>query len=458
MKIFLGLLLAGSLFAQTPLPSPSQGGSGGGGGSPASPLNSVQLNVSGSFGSDPGFIDYNAGIPDPPDAPSCSLTGTPGTTSYTFAVVEYLGGQPTFPSPTTTIANGPAVLDMTNFISCTLPVVADPNIQFALLNETTLLTNYPLSGIGGIALDDTGPMGELAIAVSGPPNSNLTQGLLIPGSNGGILSGSAGIALNTNPIVQNNPTNATFTIATTDQNGNQIGGLSNDSQDNFYFYQSSLGARGLWTEVITVGGSGGQSSPLALSYNSSEIIKGDTSLADVEVDLPAISTFPVLPVGINGQGVQFLMHKPMAANVATLATTDGTSIGGTGPVGPAIRNSSTSISITGQNCSILVYWDLNTDGNAGQWAITQIYCPTIESSTALDFPSIADGSCSALTFTLTGAGTGANLAPGFPSALNAGLTGSMFVSAANTVTVTLCNLSGSPIDPASLTYSAAVVQ
>ena len=79
-------------------------------------------------------------------------------------------------------------------------------------------------------------------------------------------------------------------------------------------------------------------------------------------------------------------------------------------------------------------------------------------SAALDFPAIADGAISELTFAVAGVLAGDRIAPSWPSALNTGLTGSMFASAAGTVTVRLANLSGATIDPALLTYGAQAVR
>lgn len=78
-------------------------------------------------------------------------------------------------------------------------------------------------------------------------------------------------------------------------------------------------------------------------------------------------------------------------------------------------------------------------------------------SAALDFGTIPDGGITSLTFTLTGAAAANYLAPAWPVALPAGLVGTMYVSAANTVRVVLANLSGAPITTGSLTYGAKVV-
>jgi hypothetical protein len=77
----------------------------------------------------------------------------------------------------------------------------------------------------------------------------------------------------------------------------------------------------------------------------------------------------------------------------------------------------------------------------------------------LDFPSITSGACSAdLSFTLPGAAVNDAVTAGWPAALEAGLVGTMRVSAANTIAVRVCNLAGSAVDPASATFRAAIVR
>jgi hypothetical protein len=77
----------------------------------------------------------------------------------------------------------------------------------------------------------------------------------------------------------------------------------------------------------------------------------------------------------------------------------------------------------------------------------------------LSFGAIASGSCAAdMTFPLPGAAVGNSVAPGFPSALEAGLIANMRVSAANLIAVRLCNLSGGLVSPASATYTGTIVR
>ena len=77
---------------------------------------------------------------------------------------------------------------------------------------------------------------------------------------------------------------------------------------------------------------------------------------------------------------------------------------------------------------------------------------------SLDFGSIANTACAALTFALAGALPTDGVAPIWPSAMDAGFTGSMRVSAADTVEVRYCNLSGNSVDPAPQTFGAVVLR
>jgi hypothetical protein len=79
-------------------------------------------------------------------------------------------------------------------------------------------------------------------------------------------------------------------------------------------------------------------------------------------------------------------------------------------------------------------------------------------SATMAFPSIATGGCAAdQTLTVAGANPGDAVAPGWP-ALPAGILGIMLVSGTNTVTVRLCNLSGSGVTPPSASYKATIVR
>jgi hypothetical protein len=82
----------------------------------------------------------------------------------------------------------------------------------------------------------------------------------------------------------------------------------------------------------------------------------------------------------------------------------------------------------------------------------------LAASNALNFPSIAAGACGEMTMALAGAAAGDSVAPGWPANLENGLIGNMRVSANNTVTVRVCNLSGTAVDPAAATFRATIVR
>lgn len=99
----------------------------------------------------------------------------------------------------------------------------------------------------------------------------------------------------------------------------------------------------------------------------------------------------------------------------------------------------------------------NVDGTTG---VNGAVVPTFLASTAsLTYTAIANGACGVQTFPLSGALNGDSVAPGWPSALTSGFSGVMFVSAADTITVRLCNHSGGSVTPtAGLTYKAMIVR
>jgi hypothetical protein len=78
-------------------------------------------------------------------------------------------------------------------------------------------------------------------------------------------------------------------------------------------------------------------------------------------------------------------------------------------------------------------------------------------SASLTFPSLNDGTCGSQTFAVTGISTGASIAGGSPSTLQAGLLSMAFVSASNTVQVRVCNLSGAAVTPPVATWGMASI-
>jgi hypothetical protein len=95
---------------------------------------------------------------------------------------------------------------------------------------------------------------------------------------------------------------------------------------------------------------------------------------------------------------------------------------------------------------------------SGELKPTSAVASQLSATAALDFGSIAASACAELTFTLTGAIAGDTVQPGWPSTLEAGLLGNMFVSATNTVKARLCKITTGSVDPASANFSATIVR
>jgi hypothetical protein len=98
---------------------------------------------------------------------------------------------------------------------------------------------------------------------------------------------------------------------------------------------------------------------------------------------------------------------------------------------------------------------INAGGGGGTGGSPVAY---LTATATLDFAGIAFSGCSELTFALPGAATGDGIAAGWPSGLEAGLVGMMRVSAADTVAVRLCNLSGAALNPTAATFRATIVR
>jgi hypothetical protein len=63
-----------------------------------------------------------------------------------------------------------------------------------------------------------------------------------------------------------------------------------------------------------------------------------------------------------------------------------------------------------------------------------------------------------MTMALPGAAPRDSVAAGWPDGLEAGLIGMMRVTVADTIAVRLCNLSGTPLNPAVATFRATLVR
>lgn len=112
----------------------------------------------------------------------------------------------------------------------------------------------------------------------------------------------------------------------------------------------------------------------------------------------------------------------------------------------------TSIEITAAGVSVQVPLTIGSGGAP---------ISRVPSATApLDFPSVAAGGQQELTIAVTGATTDGKCSVelGPPAGIVAGLVWGGRVSAADTVTVRVSNITGSPIDPASATWRATVTK
>lgn len=91
--------------------------------------------------------------------------------------------------------------------------------------------------------------------------------------------------------------------------------------------------------------------------------------------------------------------------------------------------------------------------------VAQATVPSKQSFTgSLDFPNMAQNECQERTITVTGALPSDIVAPGWPHTLDAGFTGTMFVSASNTVTVRLCKHTTGSADPVEKNFNGMLLK
>jgi len=82
----------------------------------------------------------------------------------------------------------------------------------------------------------------------------------------------------------------------------------------------------------------------------------------------------------------------------------------------------------------------------------------LDNSATLDFPAISGGATSELSVTVSGATTGSSCSCAPNTTIEAGLTWSCYVSAANTVRLRLSNITAGSINPASRSWKVVVVE
>lgn len=147
-----------------------------------------------------------------------------------------------------------------------------------------------------------------------------------------------------------------------------------------------------------------------------------------DVTLTAVGAVP----GPNGASLtgQALTLQPADGTNPGVVTSGGQTIGGA-------KTFSTSVKI----------------GTAGTAVAKNILC----TNTNFNFASIAANACAATTIVCTGAAAGDAVYPKWAaSGIATGIIGMMWVTATDTVTVKLCNVTVSPIDPGAMDFNARV--
>jgi len=126
-----------------------------------------------------------------------------------------------------------------------------------------------------------------------------------------------------------------------------------------------------------------------------------------------------------------------------------------GPIALKRVVSGVLVNLTTKDCLAGVPYRLGARGNpVDSFVIETGNGGGVSGSASLTFTAIANAACATRTFTLNGVTAGSAVAAGWPSTLEAGVIGMMRVSAANTIEVRLCNLSGGSVTPAVQTFKA----
>jgi len=99
-------------------------------------------------------------------------------------------------------------------------------------------------------------------------------------------------------------------------------------------------------------------------------------------------------------------------------------------------------------------------GGTGRWGILETFQArrVLTATGSLNFPSIPAGSTAELTLSVKGAEIGDTVLASPNTTVEAGLVWCAYVSAADTVTLRVANVTGAAIDPAARTWRVSVYQ
>lgn len=148
-----------------------------------------------------------------------------------------------------------------------------------------------------------------------------------------------------------------------------------------------------------------------------------------------------------------LVHELVAGSggiTAGQAVKVGTAAGEVLPLSGSAMRVGTAITSAAAGAKVQVLGGAASSGAAS--------ATTLSASASLNFPSVAAAGQAELTITVTGAAVGDAVVLAPPAAPDAGLVWAGRVSAANTVTVRVANITAAPIDPAAATWGAQVIK
>lgn len=197
------------------------------------------------------------------------------------------------------------------------------------------------------------------------------------------------------------------------------------------------------TNTWTVQGSGATS----VFGRTGAVVKaeGDYNLADLG---------DVSGVKGNTATVQLFGGGATAASDCAMFDAAGNLVSAGAPCGTGSGGGGGSLTVTA-GFGILT----STTGSTATVSIDTAAVPSFLTTTAvIDFPSISAASCGEQSAALTGAAAGDSVVAGWPATLENGVTGSIRVSAANTITFRLCNVTAAAINPASATFRATILR